>query len=68
MKQITTSNQIVESGRDRRIAKSMVVAMSCEITQVGDRETYKVQSENDVNKYYIVKFKNGAPVYCSCRF
>lgn len=68
MKQISTSNQIVESGRDRRIAKSMVVAMSCEITQVDDRETYKVQSENDVNKCYIVKFKNGAPVYYSCRF
>ena len=68
MKQLTTSNQIVESGRDRRIAKSMVVAMSCEIARIeNERGTYKVQSETDVNKYYIVKFMDGIPVYCSCK-
>ena len=46
----------------------MVVAMSCEIVRIDDeKETYKVQSENDVNKYYIVKFMDGTPVYCSCK-
>ena len=64
MKQITT-NQVVES-RDRRIAKGMVVAVSCKIVKVEkEKETYKVQSETDTNKYYIVKFMDGTPVYCS---
>ena len=47
----------------------MVVAISCEIVQIDneDRGTYKVQSETDVNKYYIVKFMDGTPVYCSCK-
>ena len=66
----STSNQIVEESRDRRIAKSMVVAMSCEIVQIDNedsRGTYKVQSETDVNKYYIVEFMDGTPVYCSCK-
>jgi hypothetical protein len=72
MKQmITTSNQIVdrESKKDRQFAKGMVVAVSCEIVAIDDQQkgTYKVQSENDVNKYYIVKFIDGTPVYCSCK-
>ena len=62
------NQQVVEETRDGRIAKSMVVAMSCEIVRIDDeKETYKVQSENDVNKYYIVKFMDGTPVYCSCK-
>ena len=45
----------------------MVVVMSCEIIRLeAERETYQVQSETDVNKYYIVKF-DGTPVYCSCK-
>jgi hypothetical protein len=66
----STSNQIVdkESTRDRRIAKGMVVAVSCEIARLDNqKETYKVQSESDVNIYYIVKFIDGTPVYCSCK-
>jgi hypothetical protein len=44
----------------------MVVAMSCEIIAIdAEKGTYyKIQSEIDVNKYYIVKFMNGTPVYC----
>ena len=65
-KQLTTTNQVVET-RDRRIAKSMVVAMSCEIVRIdNEKETYKVQSETNIDKYYIVKFMDGTPVYCSC--
>jgi hypothetical protein len=63
-----TTNQVVEETRDRRIAKSMVVAMSCEIVRLeSEKETYKVQSETNVNKYYIVKFMDGTPVYCLCK-
>ncbi len=65
---IKQQNQQVVETRDRRIAKSMVVAMSCEIFRVdNEKETYRVQSETDVNKYYIVKFMDGTPVYCSCK-
>ncbi len=61
-----TQNQVVET-RDRRFSKGMVVAMSCEIVRVdNEKETYKVQSESDTKKYYIVKFMDGTPVYCSC--
>ena len=66
----STSNQIVdkESTRDRRFAKGMVVAVSCEIIRLdNEKETYKVQLERDTNKYYIVKFIDGTPVYCSCK-
>ncbi len=60
------NQQFVEK-KDRRITKSMVVAMSCEIVRINnEKETYKVQSETDVNKYYIVKFMDGTPVFCSC--
>ena len=39
MKQLTTSKQIVESGRrSTGLAKSMVVAMSCEITAKENRK------------------------------
>ena len=62
------NQQVVEETRDRRIAKSMVVAVSCEIIRLdNEKETYKVQSERDTNKYYIVKFIDGTPVYCSCK-
>lgn len=61
-----TTNQVVET-RDRRIAKSIVVVYSCEISKVdNEKETYKVQSETDVSKYYIVKFMDGTPVFCQC--
>jgi hypothetical protein len=58
---------------DRRFWKGMIVAVSCEIVAIDDdddhqqKRTYKVQSETDVNKYYIVKFIAGTPVYCSCK-
>lgn len=64
------SKQVVEETRskDRRIAKSVVVAMSCEIVRLDQtKETYKVQSETDAQKYYTVKFIDGTPVYCSCK-
>ena len=71
MKQIIKNQQIVEEKRDRRFSKGMVVAVSCEIIAIDDdqqqKETYKVQSETDVNKYYIVKFIDGMPVHCSCK-
>ena len=56
--------------RDRRFSKGMVVAVSCEIVAIDDDQhtgTYKVQSETDVNKYYIVKFMDGTPIYCNCK-
>lgn len=52
--------------KDRRTSRGMVVAMSSEITEIDDRGTYKVQSETNVDRYYIVKFMDGTPVYCSC--
>jgi hypothetical protein len=58
-------NQIVET-RDRRISKGMVVAMSCEILKIND-ETYRVQSESVVDRYYIVRFVDGEPTYCTCK-
>jgi hypothetical protein len=65
-KQKTTTNQVVET-RDRRIAKSIVVAYSCEITKLdNEKETYKVQSETDVSKFYVVKFVDKCPVFCQC--
>jgi hypothetical protein len=60
-------NQQVIETRDRRSAKDMVVAISCEITKIdNEKETYKVQSETDVSKYYICKFMDGTPVFCEC--
>ena len=55
--------------RDRRFSKGKVVAISCEIVAIDDQQkgTYKVQSETDVNKYYIVKFMDGTPIYCNCK-
>jgi len=65
MKQKTT-NQVVET-RDRRIAKSIVVAYSCEITEVeGETETYIVQSESNIDKFYTVKFMDSCPIICDC--
>jgi hypothetical protein len=69
-KQITTNQIVGEQKRDRRFSKGMVVAVSCEIVAIDDDQekgTYKVQSETDVNKYYIVKFIEGTPVQCSCK-
>ena len=46
----------------------MVVAMTCEIVLLdNEKETYKVQSETKLDKYYIVKFMDGTPVFCSCK-
>ena len=60
-------NQQVVEKRDRRSAKGIVVAMSCEIVKIdSEREIYKVQSESNTKKYYIVKFIDGTPVFCSC--
>ena len=60
------STRIVEK-KDQTVSKGMVVAMSCEITKFEDKkETYKVQSESNLNSYYIVKFMDETPVYCSC--
>jgi hypothetical protein len=62
LKKIT--NQFVET-RDRRIAKSIVVAYSCEISKVkGEKETYLVQSESNIDKFYTVKFMNSCPIIC----
>ena len=47
-------------------SKEMVVDMSSEITKIDERGTYKVQSETNVERHYIVKFMDGTPVYCSC--
>jgi hypothetical protein len=58
--------QVIET-RDRRIAKSIVVAYSCEISKVDNqKENYRVQSSSDPDKYYTVKFIDGTPVYCDC--
>jgi hypothetical protein len=71
-KKITT-NQVVKETRDRRFLKGIVVAVSCELVQLEDNDdegkkgNYKVQSESDVNKYYIVKFMDGTPAYCTCK-
>ncbi|MGE5634562.1 MAG: hypothetical protein ACM3VV_04975 [Deltaproteobacteria bacterium] len=47
---IKQQNQQGVETRDRRIAKSMIVAMSCEIFRVdNEKETYRVKSETDVN-------------------
>jgi hypothetical protein len=68
MKQIIKNQQIVEEKRNRRFSKGMVIAVSCEIIAIDNQKgTYKVQSETDVNKYYIVKFIDGTPVHCSCK-
>jgi len=67
-KQLTTNQIVGEEKRDRRFSKGMVLAVSCEIVAINDQKgTYKVQSETDVNKYYIVKFIDGTPVHCSCK-
>ena len=61
-------NQQVVETRDRGIAKGMVVAMTCEIVRLdNEKETYKVQSDTKLEKYYIVKFMDGTPVFCSCK-
>ncbi len=57
--------QVVKT-RDRQIAKGIVVAMSCEILKI-DEETYRVQSEKAVDRYYIVRFSNKEPHYCTCK-
>jgi hypothetical protein len=57
--------QVIET-RDRQFSKGMVVAMSCEILKIND-ETYRVQSESAVDRYYIVRFLDGEPTYCTCK-
>ena len=54
-----TINQVVET-RDRQFSKGIVVAMSCEILKIND-ETYRVQSESAVDRYYVVRFSDGEP-------
>ena len=69
MQQLTIKHKKIIK-RDRRFSKGMVVAVSCEIIAIDDDQqkgTYKVQSETDVNKYYIVKFMDGTPIYCNCK-
>ena len=56
--------QVVETRRDRQIAKGIVVAMSCEILKIND-ETYRVQSEKAVDRFYVVRFSDGEPNYCT---
>ena len=60
-----TINQVVET-RDRQFSKGIVVAMSCEILKIND-ETYRVQSESAVDRYYVVRFSDGEPKYCTCK-
>ncbi len=46
----------------------MIIAMSSEITRLdGEKETYEVQSESDISKFYIVKFMDGTSIYCTCK-
>ena len=62
-----TTNQVVETRtRDRHFSKGIVVAMSCEILKIND-ETYRVQSEKAVDRYYVVRFSDGEPNYCTCK-
>ena len=70
VKQLIENRYQQEELRDRRSARGMVVAVSCEIIAIDDDQqkgTYKVQSETDVNKYYTVKFMDGTPIYCNCK-
>ena len=60
-----TTNQVVET-RDRKFSQGIVVAMSCEILKIND-ETYRVQSEKTVDRYYVVRFSGGEPNYCTCK-
>jgi hypothetical protein len=66
-KNISIQNQQVIETRDRRFAKGMVVAMSCEIIEIDERGTYKVQSTSNTEKYYTVKFIDGTPIHCDCK-
>ena len=65
MNNYKTTNQVVET-RNRQFSKGIVVALSCEILKIND-ETYRVQSESAVDRYYIVRFSDGEPTYCTCR-
>ena len=65
MQQLKTTNQVVEK-RDRKFSQGIVVAMSCEILKIND-ETYRVQSEKTVDRYYVVRFSEGEPNYCTCK-
>lgn len=60
-----TTNEVVEK-RDRSISKGIIVAMSCEILKINE-ETYRIQSETAVDRYYIVRFSGGEPTYCTCK-
>ena len=61
MNNYKTPNQVVET-RNRQFSKGIVVALSCEILKIND-ETYRVQSESAVDRYYIVRFSDGEPTY-----
>lgn len=65
MQQLKTTNQVVKT-RDRQISKGIVVAMSCEILKINE-ETYRVQSEKAVDRFYVVRFSRGEPNYCTCK-
>jgi hypothetical protein len=58
------ASQIIES-RDRRIGKSIAMVHSYKLAS--ERETYKVQSESNKDRFYIVKFMDDTPVYCTCK-
>jgi predicted MPP superfamily phosphohydrolase len=61
------TSQVVES-RDRRIGKSIAMLHSCEVYKLaGEKETYKVQSESNKDRFYIVKFIDSTPRYCTCK-
>lgn len=57
------NNQVVVT---KEFSKGIVVAMSCEILMIND-ETYRVQSETAVDRYYVVRFSDGEPTYCTCK-
>jgi hypothetical protein len=44
-----------------------VVEKKDKIVKTNEKGTYRVQSETDVNRYYIVKFMDGIPLWCSCK-
>ncbi len=61
MKQITTSNQIIdeqqqESRKDRREGKGRVLAISRRMYRLLNSDTFYVKSESSDGIYYFVKF------------
>lgn len=65
-KQQNNQKVVEETTKDRQFSKGIAVAMSCEILKIND-ETYRVQSEKAVDRFYIVRFSKGEPTYCTCK-